>query len=499
MHRALLIFEILLEIFKHVNATQDPIALFLPKISAPTYLAALARTCKTFYEPAMNELWAEIYGLNPLLGCVTRLYPIIYRAKRPSYKHPDFDDIEPLSANEARQFLRHAARVRSIHLEVAFNHHFRLLSVLPEKTCMFPRLQSLFTASLPCPTRYLHLFLSPTLRRCVLCAIVSDLKLIVTRCTALEHLYLMSSGPTSSDTMSILSDSVRVCKRLVTLYFPPLDWAAWEHLSNLPTLFTVTVDMRSMVTSPSNLDNISLGPFLNLTALSFRAQTAAYITSLMQHSEFPSLKDIVISFCQFPWADAERFFYAISQFKACQTLEKIRITSWCSGGQDPDNSWTAITHLRRCPQLRVLNLQCPYCCAHLDNNSLLEAMSCWPHIRSLELNDTKCRQATITFRGLFAALRQCPHLDTLRMLIDAMNIDVDPTTEPSSSRHTSLQLLDVRSAKVVDTEAVARIIFSMLPCVDKVYHAPDSSHANAWHEVRNYLKDLKSSAVVESP
>jgi len=29
----------------------------------------------------MNELWADIDGLNPLLGCVTRLRPISYCAE----------------------------------------------------------------------------------------------------------------------------------------------------------------------------------------------------------------------------------------------------------------------------------------------------------------------------------------------------------------------------------------------------------------------------------
>ncbi|KAG2119380.1 hypothetical protein DEU56DRAFT_836666, partial [Suillus clintonianus] len=48
-------------------------------------LAALARTCKTIHEPAMDELWANIDGLEPSLGCVTRLHPVIYpRTKKVS-------------------------------------------------------------------------------------------------------------------------------------------------------------------------------------------------------------------------------------------------------------------------------------------------------------------------------------------------------------------------------------------------------------------------------
>jgi hypothetical protein len=106
--------------------------------------------------------------------------------------------MEPLSVNEARQFLRHAARVPS-RIELATNRDFRLLSALPEETCMFPRLQSVFADSLSCPTRCLHLFLSPTLCRCALWTIDPDLKLIVTRCASLKHLPVMRTDGTIAD------------------------------------------------------------------------------------------------------------------------------------------------------------------------------------------------------------------------------------------------------------------------------------------------------------
>lgn len=82
MHRALHICEILLEIFAHVNTTvRDRWSYHQPKFVRKS-LAALAVTCKTFYEPAMNELWAVMFGLTLLLGCVTRLHPIIYCSDR---------------------------------------------------------------------------------------------------------------------------------------------------------------------------------------------------------------------------------------------------------------------------------------------------------------------------------------------------------------------------------------------------------------------------------
>jgi len=99
MHRALFIAEILLEVFMHLIPLEklDPCdeistssglpQLFSAKnplswdIRSRGYLAALARTCKTFHEPAMDLLWAAMddYGIEPLLGCVARLHPLIYR------------------------------------------------------------------------------------------------------------------------------------------------------------------------------------------------------------------------------------------------------------------------------------------------------------------------------------------------------------------------------------------------------------------------------------
>jgi hypothetical protein len=72
MHRALFILEILVEIFKFSDFD-----LSWYERSRKT-LAALARTCKTFYDPAMNLLWADMDGLRALFGCVMRFHPMLY-------------------------------------------------------------------------------------------------------------------------------------------------------------------------------------------------------------------------------------------------------------------------------------------------------------------------------------------------------------------------------------------------------------------------------------
>ncbi|KAJ8591437.1 hypothetical protein M405DRAFT_814327 [Rhizopogon salebrosus TDB-379] len=89
----------------------------------------------------MDLLWADMYnyGILPLLGCVTRLHPMIY-----GHDGKDFhsEGLEALSDHEARQFLRHTARVRSVRV-MHKDHHLHLLTTLPIGVCVFPRLLAL--------------------------------------------------------------------------------------------------------------------------------------------------------------------------------------------------------------------------------------------------------------------------------------------------------------------------------------------------------------------
>ncbi|OJA11046.1 hypothetical protein AZE42_07186, partial [Rhizopogon vesiculosus] len=108
MHQALFVEDILVEIFSHLKGVSS---------STPWCFAALARICKAFYDPAMDLLWADMEDLEPLLGCVTRLHPLIYGPKKQHFDRSGWSrGVEPLSEYEARQFVRHAARVRSLQM-----------------------------------------------------------------------------------------------------------------------------------------------------------------------------------------------------------------------------------------------------------------------------------------------------------------------------------------------------------------------------------------------
>ncbi|KAG1789978.1 uncharacterized protein HD556DRAFT_754144 [Suillus plorans] len=478
MHQALLVPEVLLEIFVYVNT--------IPSTSTQKLLAALARTCKIFHEPAMDLLWTEIHGLEPLLGCVARLYPLIYRS---GTRWDDFfswaKGVEPLSAHEARQFLRHSSRIRTLNIK---RTHPQLISVIPANVCVFPRLRSLSLS-----TAFLNLFLPHTLHQCHLLTVDKGLQSFVTRCIALEHLDIhidTLSYYDSATELSLLSDRIRWCTRLVTLSCPMLDLATWKHLSCLPTLLKLEIDQG--YDDPPSLpeqDIVNFSPFLNITTLSFRQLFyAANIIMVIQHSQFPSLKEFRFEADYLSSEEAEELFHALSRCKACRTLEEIIICSPDESGLARLNSehLTSIPHFLCFTQLRTLQLMFCNSCIYLDNDILLQAMSSWPHIRTLTINclDGHLSSSEVSLHGLFTALSLCPQLHTLRIPINIATIDVDPDAEPI--QHTSLrtlELLDTSQSQIADAETLARIISAWLPCVDKV-----ESMDRTWDEVNKHFK-----------
>lgn len=475
MHQALLVPEVLLHIFAHVKQIRDPS--YARKPLSRQCLAALATTCKSFYEPAMDFLWADMDMLLPLLGCVTRLHPMIYPRAQKFWSR----DIEPLSELERSQFFRHSGRVRS--LSVSSDDDFHLLYFLPFDTCVFPNLLSLSWVVIF--TRHLHLFLSPTLRNCYIAIVQPELvrNSIGTRCPTLADLDIVTMGTTAR--APHLSETVRSCKALKRLQCPPLDSAAWKHLSTIPTLLDLSIHQESFSSPPSKLDthNLSFATFLNVTTLRFCYAPIADITAVMQHSEFPSLKEFEFVAHVLPGAELRPLLRALSQCKACHTLEKIAISDDDPEVEEPPgNSFPVVKELVCFTQLRSLRLFI-HCSTNLDNDLLLKVISSWPQLRSLSLYDPRHLPPKVTFRGLFAALRRCPQLRALHVDLDVVNIDIDPKAE--SFQHTSLINLGVCDSPAADTEAIARIIFAMLPNVRL---------ANTWSDINTHLESLKASS-----
>jgi len=235
-----------------------------------------------------------------------------------------------------------------------------------------------------------------------------------------------------------------------------------------------------------DLDGVILTPFLNITSLYFRLDSAINVITILQHSKFPSLKMFIVYVDAIHCSEAEQLCRALAQCNTRHTLEYVSIHSFNPTDERPDKTLAVIKPLLCLSQLRDLKLTLRRS-IYLDNDLLLEAMSSWPHIQDLDLDSTNLRYDnppstnTVTFRGLFAALRLCPHLLRLSLDMDAANIDID--IESETFQHTSLKYLDVGSSIAEDPEAIIRIISTMLPSVQGVRH----QRGGVWSQVHNVI------------
>ncbi|KAG1813457.1 hypothetical protein EV424DRAFT_1557555 [Suillus variegatus] len=285
-----------------------------------------------------------------------------------------------------------------------------------------------------------------------------------------------------------LSETLRSCKKLRRLQCPPFDSAAWMHLSTIPTLLNVNIFTSRTIHYP--LDNLNFATFLRLTYLSLYGIEVASAVAIMQHSKFPSLKEFEMHVRVLHWAEAEQLVHALSLCKASQTLESIKISSRKQTQEHTSDSLTAVKQFLCFKELRTLGL-CVHYPIYLDDDLLFEAMSTWPHIHSFQLMNWHPSPATVTFRGLFAALRLCPHLQDLQVSVDARNIDIEPEVE--SFQHTSLNNLIIDSCELeaVNVEGVARIIYSMLPAVGQVM-CSNGGVPRLWYNVNMHLDLLRN-------
>ncbi|OJA18732.1 hypothetical protein AZE42_11126 [Rhizopogon vesiculosus] len=319
----------------------------------------------------------------------------------------------------------------------------------------------------------------------------SVVKYVATHCPVLESLSIMPEDYFTymlmePDEFSKLSGAIRSCTlQLVELCCPLFDPAGCKYLSNLPTLASLTINADGVSRYGSfapfrDWDDLNVTTFLNLTTLSFRMMHEIWslppgiITTLLQLSEFPSLKE-------FELCAAYRLECITVSFDGPPTVLKH---------SDPSSM---IRQLFCFTQLRYLRLSV-HQPIHLDNAIFLEAMSSWPHIESLEIQDPYPCTPTLTFLGLFPALRICPHLHTLQVSVNANAVSIDVDCEVESFQHPSLQNLHLGSSPMKNakaSKAIALLIFSRLPRVCEVTYERTSDKRPSWAKVNKRLSSLR--------
>ncbi|OAX33880.1 hypothetical protein K503DRAFT_486684 [Rhizopogon vinicolor AM-OR11-026] len=237
MHICLLSIEILVDIFAATYDTR------WGQGSLGT-LAALARTCKEFKEPALNILWKDIHGFGPLVLCLPE-------GVRGITEQGQLTLTRPLFSGEWKIFNSYACRIRSLFiysklLDEIDGQVMKVLVSAPSPT-LLPNLHSLewwdgrdFFLPL------LHALLAPTIKSMKLYSHPEEpwepsfakstlLISLGARCPHIQE-FVCPYSCDSDEHSDAMNDTVCCWSKLIHLETGVLNTQALAHLTSSPSL-----------------------------------------------------------------------------------------------------------------------------------------------------------------------------------------------------------------------------------------------------------------------
>ncbi|KAH7926845.1 hypothetical protein BV22DRAFT_1045792 [Leucogyrophana mollusca] len=461
MHHCFHISEVRQQIFSTVYSSDedslrrrhDSILLEWPKLidsSSRQTLAALARTCRDFSEPALDILWARLDTLEPLVRC--------FPDSVWSVSDEGVIDLEePILAVAWHEFRRHARRVhalgRASSLFGNMSKDFIIaLGCFPSREGLLPNLRELYWYShedgdLDSFMRY---FLTPTLRSIRIssfeCTVIqcSMVSFIGAMCRELEIFEYSSSSPGSDDT-GVLG------------FVSEYDWLSMDSLRALKIISPFRMPNCYL---PHNLNTLSVrlipeewssyGPqcMKTLETLELRSPTFLPCTCFIQKIEAPLLRKLIVD-CEShpPAATIGKLFTSLQAQFPHSIMESITVKAGKPRLRNGDKypcTMQAIRPLLAFSLIKELHLG-SLNMSHIDDTDMHEIASSLPGIESL-------------FLGTRYFWKETPRI-------------LDPVTQEKPGggvMNTTITTLSVGCSKFHDPTEVAVVLSAVLPSLKKI-------------------------------
>ncbi|KIJ62024.1 hypothetical protein HYDPIDRAFT_30843 [Hydnomerulius pinastri MD-312] len=453
MHRALLLPELLRYLFSYFEELDRDNWPMVPTPSRKA-LAALARTCRAFQDPALDVLWAELNEPNPLVKCMpSKLWPSIYRGE-----HRDL----PFTEEEWSIFQKYAPRVHSLVFQLSVPLYRNILAVwssAPVTQPLFPNLQHLgYEHFIPEDFALVPLVMGPSL-------------------TSLD----IEVHPLGFPDLGLLASALQSCSyiRSFGLYGYRGDdqqvVAVSDILSGLTLLKKLRCDQLTdaallKIFDMSSLRDIRIEISPHQSRL-FTAQRefgrhtyplSARLLSHRAYSMFLSPKRLRKDNCPI-------FSSATALLRDHSTLSSLRLH--VKGDRDVRHRatipLTTLTSLQRFVNLRELDIQVGYAYEFTDTN-IKELVTAWPELETLYINKGIGwhSPSSITLSGLFAVTSTCSKLRNLCLCIDAVMLDALPDRILPQSQ--VLENLFLEDSTLQQPAAVALLLASAFPALKQV-------------------------------
>ncbi|EIW81824.1 hypothetical protein CONPUDRAFT_164584 [Coniophora puteana RWD-64-598 SS2] len=490
MHRVLTIHELIQHIFGCLN---DHFSNVTGSGNERT-LSALARTCQTFKEPALNVLWEKIASLDPLIKCLPKDAWKVEEDPEAGWMQQRFMPIfaRPLTEGDWLIIREYAPRVRRFCMTGLHRSYsdvmFELSLASRDMHPLFPNLKHLEWISMPSDFRpYLRMFLPAALESLTYIissrdegrADISMLAAIGTFCPGLKEVTVDFSDVAEGG-VEAFSRSVGCWKDLTILRCGWMTDAALIHIASSPTLRKLSITLPSVTSFRDVRSQIEGEAFKNLTTLRAIAVNLDVFTAFATHMEL-SLVDVTLWIVENDFSEsAKDSFMALAS--GSRSLLSLHVASYDDSAILTSSDYFHAVHGRtatistfeplfKFQQLRVLDLSVR-CSLKLDDHDVIELAHSFPLLEGLLLNADYGWgvPSSVTFIGLSSVVNICPKLNKLAIEFDATaaSLDLNQPTSNATSPNATIRTLLIGNSQIDDPIVAARALFTIFPNLNRI-------------------------------
>ncbi|KAF7334433.1 hypothetical protein MVEN_02272700 [Mycena venus] len=490
-------------------------------------LAALAKTCKTFQDPALDALWRFQYSLFPALRCFPDdLWERSFETKAvmakavkglPATKAVKAKDTfvefrRPLRPTDWDRPMFYWRRIKSFRIDAINMARISLnvcktLQIGSPSGTPFPNLREIcwFDGN-PAHFPVFEMFLSPRLSSIGLDLEATDFLFLPTlgdRYPDLTRVELQ--GNLESDSLESTLALLSKLNRLEWVWIPQADAAILERLAQIPTLKTLVV--YTIIPFESFPERDRTTPrFSSLEILELLDEPTMSITLVdaIQHGKLVRLS---LAFSNTPDSPTTtRLYTAIASTSSYSTLEILNIRA--SDREEPPKD-EFDNYVVRAKTLRILfpfthltniNLELIYG-FELDDEVVSEMARAWCRVEGLRLgctsglHDISGGPTRVTMVGIQAIATHCSDLGSLALAFDASTV---PQLDYYTFLQTTLTSFNVFSSPISSPALVAAALSAMFPNLGRVsggcrYYDPDKELipplVRRWKMVDSIIRD----------
>ncbi|KAJ7032542.1 hypothetical protein C8F04DRAFT_1003819 [Mycena alexandri] len=487
MNRTLHIPEILGIIFGHL----DPSDILSGKDSSRT-LAALARTCKAFKNPALDALWTFHVDLIPALRCFPediwdRTLQIDQQLNFVAFRRP-------LTPEDWEVPLDQWKRIKIFRIFTFDTSRISLavcetLRICCPDSILFPNVQEVSWYDMdPRKLPILSLLLSSRLHRISIGSGESTiLSTLGNRSPDLTHVDLRGQH-SGLDILPSVVTLMSKLQRLESLFIVAADAAILQLAARMSRLRYLVVD-KVLHFGALSLQNVPRPHFPSLEILNLWATTVEVARTIIAATHHPLTA--VNLLCGGGLADCRtiaRLYTALAAPRVHSALHTLHIE--VSGNHPEIIAGDTLRILFPFTHLRTIVLK-PYLGFDLDDDLLLEVARTWTRVEDLRLavlntNHPMRVDVRVTLTGIHALAKHCPKLRNLEITFDATSV---PELKEVWAQE-KLTMMRVDLSPISSPADVATFLSRIFPGLQELesYCPCDKPKTELWKRVDRYLK-----------